>query len=204
MAPSQLLPVLATPKTQMNCSGGIPPMVVSLSPAARRALSREISRSLETSCSCRRSGGLPSTSAEPGTSPRIIPTSNLKYALTSLATSNTARCCKFGTLHLPRVRARISAPLFSSSSASRILPSPIRANRADQAGPAAKTLYCPLPPQQANRHDDRLFRWGLVTCGSPSATCFVSADTVVFADLTASGAWYPRLTVESAFLREVD
>jgi hypothetical protein len=113
MAPSQLLPVLATPKIQMKCSGGIPPMVVWLSPAARRALSREISRSLEASCSCRRFGGLPSTSAEPGTSPRMIPTSNLKYALTSLATSNTARCCKFGIRYLPRVRARISALYFS-------------------------------------------------------------------------------------------
>jgi hypothetical protein len=134
----------------------------------------------------------------------MIPTSNLKYALTSLATSNTARCCKFGTLYLPRVRALISAPLFWSSSASRILPSPIRANRADQAGPAAKTLYCPLPPQQANRHDDPLFRRGLVTCGSPSATRFVSTDTLVFTYLTASGAWDPRLKVERAFLCEVD
>jgi hypothetical protein len=112
MAPSQLLPVLATPKIQMKCCGGIPPVMASLSPAARRALSREISRSLEASCSSRRSGGLPSASAEPGTSPRMIPTSNLKYALTPSATSNTACCCKFGIRYLPRASARISAPFF--------------------------------------------------------------------------------------------
>src|SRR5918998_942107 len=103
MAPSQLLPVLATPKTQTKCSGGTPPAVASPSPAPRRALSREISRSLEASCSRRRSCGPPETS------PRIIPTSNLRYALTSLATSNTMRCCKLGIRYLPRVRARISA-----------------------------------------------------------------------------------------------
>src|SRR5215204_6471499 len=172
MAPSQLLPVLATPKTQMNCSGGIPPMVVSLSPAARRALSREISRSLEASCSCRRSGGLPSTSAGPGTSPRVIPTSNLKYALTSPATSNTARCCKFGIRYLPRVRARISALFFLVFVR---IPYTTQSGSTDQAGPAAETLYCPLPPQQASRHDDprqKMFRVGLVTCGSPSTTRF--------------------------------
>src|SRR5215204_6281358 len=73
---------------------------------------REISRSLEASCSCRRFGGLLSTSAEPGTSPRMIPTSNLKYALTSLAKSNTARCCKFGIRYLPRVSAWISSLFF--------------------------------------------------------------------------------------------
>src|SRR5829696_7774239 len=38
----------------------------------------------------------------------------------------------------------------------------------------------------------------------PSATRFVSTDTVVFTYSTASGAWYPRLTVERAFLCEVD
>src|SRR5919107_1895117 len=72
---------------------------------------------------------------------------------------------------------------FWSSSASRILPSPVRASLAARAGPAAETLYCPLPPQQASLHVDprqKLFMGGLVTCGSPSTTRFVSTDTVVF------------------------
>src|SRR5829696_9442019 len=118
MAPSQLLPVLATPKTQMKCSGGIPPMVSSLSPAARRALSREISRSLEASCSCRRSSGLPRTSAEQGTSPRMIPTANLKYALTLPATSISPASVR-GSRHYSS----------QSSSASHILARPVRASR---------------------------------------------------------------------------
>ena len=42
----------------------------------------------------------------------MIPTSNLKYALTSPATSNTALCCKFGIRYLPRVLARIAALFF--------------------------------------------------------------------------------------------
>ena len=185
-------------------------MVALLSPAARRALSREISRSLEASCSCRRSHGLRSTSAGPGTSPRMIPTSNFRYTLTFPATSNTARCSKFGIRYLPRVRARISAlfspvfvriPYTTQSGSSQ---------PGDQAGPAAETLYCPLSPQEASWHNDlrsphqRMFRRGLVTCGSPSTTRFVSMDTVLSTYLSASGAEYPRLTVERAFHRKVD
>src|SRR5215203_6732032 len=181
MAPSQLLPVLATPKIQMKCSGVVPPMVASLSPAARRALNREISRSLEESCSCSRFGALPATSAEPGTSPRMIPTSNLKYALTSPATSNTALCCKFGIRYLPRVLARLAALFFPVFVRIPYTTQSGSSQPDHQAGSAAETLYCPLPPQQASRHDDprqKMFRVGLVTCGSPSTTRFVSTDTV--------------------------
>src|SRR5215211_6288199 len=93
---------------------------------------------------------------------------------------------------------------FSSSSAFRIPPSPVRANRADQPGPAAETPYCPLPPQQANDPRQRMFRGGLVTCGSPSTTRFVSTDSVLCTYLSVSGAGYPRLTVERAFHYKVD